>query len=39
MKKRLAKGAAAALIVHETGPAGYGWEVVSNSWSGPQIRP
>ena len=31
------QGAAAALIVHETGPAGYGWEVVSNSWSGPQI--
>ena len=29
------QGAAAALIVHETGPAGYGWEVVSNSWSGP----
>ena len=31
------QGAAVALIVHETGPAGYGWEVVSNSWSGPQI--
>lgn len=31
------QGAAAALIVHETGPAGYGWEVVSSSWSGPQI--
>ena len=31
------QGAAAALIVHETGPAGYGWEVVSGSWSGPQI--
>ncbi|MDA1370559.1 MAG: M28 family metallopeptidase [Proteobacteria bacterium] len=31
------QGAAAALIVHETGPAGYGWEVVNNSWSGPQI--
>jgi len=31
------QGAAAALIVHETGPAGYGWDVVSNSWSGPQI--
>ncbi len=26
------KGAAAALIVHETGPAGYPWEVVSGSW-------
>jgi len=31
------QGAAAALIVHETGPAGYGWEVVSSSWAGPQI--
>ncbi len=31
------QGAAAALIVHETGPAGYGWEVVRSSWSGPQI--
>lgn len=27
-----AKGAAAALIVHETGPAGYPWEVVQGSW-------
>jgi Zn-dependent M28 family amino/carboxypeptidase len=26
------KGAAAAIIVHETGPAGYGFEVVQNSW-------
>jgi len=31
------QGAAAALIVHETGAAGYGWDVVSSSWSGPQI--
>ncbi len=31
------QGAAAILIVHETGPAGYGWDVVDNSWSGPQI--
>ncbi len=31
------QGAAGALIVHKTGPAGYGWEVVSGSWSGPQI--
>jgi len=28
------KGAAAAIIVHETGPAGYPYEVVSGSWSG-----
>lgn len=27
-----AKGAAAAIIVHETGPAGYPWFVVVNSW-------
>ncbi len=32
------QGAAAVLIVHETGPAGYGWDVVRNSWSGPQYR-
>jgi Zn-dependent M28 family amino/carboxypeptidase len=30
------QGAAAALIVHDTEPASYGWEVVRNSWSGPQ---
>jgi Zn-dependent M28 family amino/carboxypeptidase len=28
-------GAAAVLIVHDTGPAGYPWEVVRNSWTGP----
>src|SRR5690606_18841329 len=28
------KGAAAAIIVHETGPAGYPWEVVAGSWGG-----
>lgn len=31
------QGAAAAIIVHETAPAGYPWEVVSGSWSGPQF--
>lgn len=30
------QGAAAALIVHETEPASYGWSVVANSWSGAQ---
>jgi len=30
-------GAAAAIIVHETIPAAYGWEVVRNSWSGAQM--
>ncbi len=30
------KGAAAALIIHDTEGASYGWEVVKNSWSGAQ---
>jgi Zn-dependent M28 family amino/carboxypeptidase len=30
------QGAAAALIIHQTEPASYGWEVVRNSWSGTQ---
>ncbi len=30
------QGATAAIIVHETAPASYGWDVVSNSWSGAQ---
>ena len=28
------KGAAAAIVIHETGPAGYPFEVVSGSWAG-----
>jgi Zn-dependent M28 family amino/carboxypeptidase len=31
------QGAAAVLIVHETAPAAYPWEVVTGSWSGPKI--
>ncbi len=31
------QGAAAVLIVHETEPAAYPWEVVQNSWTGPQL--
>jgi len=31
------QGASGALIVHDTGPAAYGWDVVKNSWSGPQF--
>ncbi|HBK56810.1 MAG TPA: aminopeptidase [Xanthomonadales bacterium] len=31
------QGAAAALIVHDDAGAGYGWEVVENSWSGAQF--
>jgi len=30
------QGAAAAIIIHQTGAAGYPWAVVSGSWSGPQ---
>ena len=31
------QGAAACLIVHDTAGAGYPWQVVVNSWSGPQF--
>lgn len=31
------RGAAAALVIHDTAPAAYGWGVVEGSWSGPQI--
>ncbi|HEY1075769.1 MAG TPA: M28 family metallopeptidase [Fontimonas sp.] len=31
-------GAAAAIIVHETGPAGYPWAVVEHSWTGEQFE-
>ncbi len=31
------QGAAAAIIVHETGPAAYGWQVVRNSNSGNKL--
>lgn len=30
------QGAAAALVIHETEPASYGWDVVANSWTGAQ---
>lgn len=30
------QGAAGALIIHQTEPASYGWNVVRNSWSGTQ---
>jgi Zn-dependent M28 family amino/carboxypeptidase len=32
------QGAAAALIIHDTVPAAYGWDVVRNSWTGPQFN-
>ncbi len=31
------KGAAAALIIHDTAGASYGWDVVKNSWTGAQF--
>lgn len=31
------QGAAAALIIHDTDGAAYGWDVVKNSWAGPQF--
>ena len=31
------QGAAAALVVHQTAPAAYGWGVVEGSWSGAQL--
>lgn len=30
------QGAAAAIIIHDTEGAGYGWDVIKNSWSGEQ---
>ncbi|MEP4051784.1 MAG: M28 family metallopeptidase [Litorimonas sp.] len=36
------QGAKAAIVIHETEPASYGWEVVSGSWTGEQydlVRP
>lgn len=32
------QGAAAALIVHDTEPAAYGWNVVQSSWTGAQYN-
>jgi Zn-dependent M28 family amino/carboxypeptidase len=32
------QGAAAAIIIHTTPSAGYGWQVVQNSWSGEQFE-
>ena len=30
------QGATAAIIIHETEPAAYGWDVIRNSWTGAQ---
>ncbi|HKK93966.1 MAG TPA: M28 family metallopeptidase [Longimicrobiales bacterium] len=32
------QGAAAAIVIHQTEPASYGWETVRNSWTGPQYN-
>jgi Zn-dependent M28 family amino/carboxypeptidase len=32
------QGAAAVLLIHETEPASYGWEVVQSSWTGEQAN-
>lgn len=31
------QGAAAAIIIHDTEPAAYGWATVKSSWTGPQL--
>lgn len=31
------QGAAAAIIIHQTEPASYGWGVIEGSWTGPQL--
>ena len=31
------QGAAAAIIIHQSAPAGYGWNVVEGSWTGAQL--
>ena len=31
------QGASAAIIIHDTKPAAYGWSTVANSWTGPQF--
>lgn len=38
-EEAMRQGADAALIVHQTGPAAYGWDVVRNSNSGPLLEP
>ncbi len=36
-EEAMRQGAAAALVIHDTEPAGYPWGVVTTSWTGPQI--
>lgn len=32
------QGAAGVIIIHETAPASYGWNVVQSGWTGPQLN-
>ncbi len=32
------QGAAGAIIIHDTAPASYGWQVIESSWTGPQYQ-
>lgn len=32
------QGAAGVILIHETGAASYGWNVVRNGWTGPQLE-
>lgn len=36
-EEAMLQGAAAALVIHDTAPAGYPWNVITTSWTGPQI--
>ncbi len=36
-EEAMRQGAVGALIIHETEPAAYGWDVVVTSWTGPQL--
>ncbi len=38
-EEAMRQGAAGALIVHQTAPAAYGWDVVRNSNTGPHLDP
>ena len=38
-EEAMSQGADAALLVHQTGPAAYGWDVVRNSNTGPLLEP
>jgi Zn-dependent M28 family amino/carboxypeptidase len=38
-EEAMRQGADAALIVHQTGPAAYGWDVVRNGNTGPLLEP